>query len=564
MSESSMILIGPLLRHVDTEAATIWVETTAPGTVTVRLDDGPSASEDTWSVHGHHYALVIVEGLEAGNVYPYRVDIDGVECWPIDDGFPDSAICPPAREDELRLTFGSCRRTAPFDEDHLKAVGADALAALASRMATTDQDTWPDVLVFVGDQVYADNPSDDMVAKLEALHDEDDPIRCEVHDFEEYTWLYEESWTVAPIRWLLSTVPSCMILDDHDLRDDWNSSWSWRQEIVAEPWWRDRVLGAFGSYWIYQHLGNLSPRELREEEAYMQVRQATDEEARNKIVDELAWRADSDPSSERWSFYRQFGRNRLVVIDSRCSRTLDPDNRRMVDAEEWGWLADKAGAPVDHLLIGTSLPYLLLPGIHDLEGWNEATAEGAWGKTYAKLGEKLRLMIDLEHWAAFRNSFDEMTSLVNDVATGDDAPASVLVLSGDIHCSYTAEAHLPDVDHSPTRVHQLVMSPFRNPLQRSVRVANRFFCSRIAHRLLGGAARRAGVVEPDITWTVDHGPWFENGLMTVEIDGRAAKVIVEVAEHDGTEQRLELRGEYALSGLASEDDVAAGASTVPG
>jgi len=82
--------------------------------------------------------------------------------------------------------------------------------------------------------------------------------------------------------------------------------------------------------------------------------------------------------------------------------------------------------------------------------------------------------------------------------------------------------------------------------------------------LLGRAARRAGVVEPDITWAVDHGPWFENGLMTVEIDGRAAKVIVEIAEHEGTEQKLKLRGEYALSGLASEDDVTVRATSALG
>ena len=34
----------------------------------------------------------------------------------------------------------------------------------------------------------------------------------------------------------------------------------------AEPWWDARITGAFMSYWIYQHLGNLSPPELAEEE----------------------------------------------------------------------------------------------------------------------------------------------------------------------------------------------------------------------------------------------------------------------------------------------------------
>ena len=32
--------------------------------------------------------------------------------------------------------------------------------------------------------------------------------------------------------------------------------------MTAQPWWRDRVIGAFASYFVYQHLGNLAPDEL--------------------------------------------------------------------------------------------------------------------------------------------------------------------------------------------------------------------------------------------------------------------------------------------------------------
>ena len=88
----------------------------------------------------------------------------------------------------------------------------------------------------------------------------------EVADFEEYTRLYRESWSDPDIRWLLSTVPSVMIFDDHDVNDDWNISWSWIEEMRRQPWWDDRITGAFMSYWIYQHIGNLSPPELAAEE----------------------------------------------------------------------------------------------------------------------------------------------------------------------------------------------------------------------------------------------------------------------------------------------------------
>ena len=90
----------------------------------------------------------------------------------------------------------------------------------------------------------------------------------EVADFEEYTRLYREAWTDPDIRWLLSTVPSVMIFDDHDVIDDWNISWEWVEDARSQRWWNGRITGAFMSYWIYQHLGNLAPPELAEEPLY--------------------------------------------------------------------------------------------------------------------------------------------------------------------------------------------------------------------------------------------------------------------------------------------------------
>ena len=89
------------------------------------------------------------------------------------------------------------------------------------------------------------------------------PPYDQVADFEEYTRLYAEAWGDPDARWLLSVIPSSMMFDDHDVVDDWNTSRSWRREMGATSWWRERITGALMSYWIYQHLGNLSATELR-------------------------------------------------------------------------------------------------------------------------------------------------------------------------------------------------------------------------------------------------------------------------------------------------------------
>ncbi|WP_127783247.1 alkaline phosphatase D family protein [Rhodococcus sp. X156] len=545
-AERAGIVLGPLLRFVDDHQATVWVETDTAVQVTVECD-GVRRTEPTWSLHGHHYALVVLDGLPADAELPYTVSLDDQQVWPL-PGAPASLVRTTSDEESVRLAFGSCRRGEGHTPDQLAALGADALVAMALRMQELDHAQWPDALLLVGDQVYADDPSEAILEKLHARRaaGEGPPgvdaggeeVVDEICDFEEYTWLYHESWGSEHVRWLLSTLPTCMILDDHDLRDDWNSSWSWRQQIITEPWWRSRVIGAFSSYWVYQHLGNLSPTELAEDKLYQAVREAPGDAERVQLLADFAWRADTEPQSMQWSYHRDFGRNRLVVLDSRCSRRLDPANRAMMDTAEWEWARQQAlqplpsGKPVQHLLIGSTLPFLMLPGLHHLEGWNEATAQGAWGKLGSKVGEKIRLAVDLEHWAAFRQSFDDMVALVADVAHLPEPPASVLWLSGDVHCSYLAEAQVQDVEPRDTAVHQLTMSPFRNPLNKPIQVVNKLVKRPAVAGTLRLLARAAGVRDPAIRWDVQGGPWFDNGVMTVVLKGRKASVEVEHASVD--------------------------------
>jgi hypothetical protein len=530
------LLVGPLLRFVDEFSATIWVETDRPCEVGVL-----SARERTWSVHGHHYALLVIEGLEPGTEIEYEVTLDGTTVWPEPHSpFPPSVIRTFRHDEKFRLAFGSCRRCAPFDDANLRRFGADALVAMAERMAVVPHDQWPDAMFLAGDQVYADDPSPALAQRLSELHagDGQPEVRDEIRNFDEYTWLYHESWNVPAVRWLLSTVPTCMLLDDHDLRDDWNTSLAWREDMRSRPWWHDRVVGAFGSYWVYQHLGNLSPRELAEDEMYCAVRSIVDDDERTRRLDEFAWRSDTEPDASRWSFFRDFGDEklgvRLLAVDSRCSRRLDPDDRAMLDDTEWKWVVDHAlhaaeNGRIDHLLIGTTLPVLLLHGIHHLEGWNEAISQGAWGRPGQVFGEKMRRAVDLEHWPAFRQSFDRLVDLLGNLVRLPEAPASVLLLSGDVHCSYTAPARLLDVEHPNTAIHQLTMSPFRNPLEAPIKLVNRWFERTLVQRFWHRLARLAGVQDARIDWEVDHGPWFSNGVMTLVIEGRTVRLEVDHA-----------------------------------
>ena len=241
------LLLGPLLRYVGETEATVWVETDGPCEVEVL-----GRRDRTFCVEGHHYALVCLDGLEPGSSYEYEVKLDDERVWPpAESGFPPSRLRTLERDAPLRIVFGSCRVAAPHippytltkDEDPEHGREIDALYALAIRMKEQPAEEWPDLLLMIGDQVYAD---EDAPRTREFIRErrgtEGDPGE-EVADFEEYTHLYRETWGDEPIRWLLSTVPSAMIFDDHDIHDDWNTSISWLEEMRAKPWWDRRITG---------------------------------------------------------------------------------------------------------------------------------------------------------------------------------------------------------------------------------------------------------------------------------------------------------------------------------
>ncbi|MFI9610558.1 alkaline phosphatase D family protein [Streptomyces sp. NPDC052023] len=524
--------LGPLLRYVDGSTATVWVEASRPCTAEVRCADGAHGTARTFQVAGHHYALVPVTGLTAGTTTEYQVLLDGTPVWPLPDSpYPPSVIRAGWADGTVRVAFGSCRWAAP-PADGKDPVGPDALDTLAARIAADPTAERPDVLLLLGDQVYADETSEATRRRLAARRDLKEPPGNGVADYEEYTELYYESWRDSEVRWLLSTVPTCMIFDDHDVIDDWNTSAAWLAEMRTTDWWQERVVSGLMSYWVHQHLGNLSPAELAADPLYAAVRDTPDA---TDLLRTFATEADADPTTVRWSYRRDFGRVRLLMVDSRAARVLAEGSRSMLDAGEQEWLRTEAldePGSFDHLLIGTSLPWLLPHLVHDAEGWNAALCRGEKGERWARWGEKMRRGADLEHWSAFPESFDALAALIAEVGSGDAAPATVCVLSGDVHHAYVAEPTWP-AGGPDARVLQLTCSPVHNSIPPVMQMGFRFGWSRFARFLGRRIAGHGKVPQPPIDWRCTSGPWFGNQLMTLTMNGRSARLLLEHTAQDG-------------------------------
>ncbi|RBY96682.1 alkaline phosphatase family protein [Blastococcus sp. TF02-8] len=529
------LLLGPLLRHVDPVSATLWVEVDRPCEVSVL---GRRAR--TFSVAGHHYALVVVEDLEPGSVTPYEVHLDGTQVWPPEDSpFPPSRIRTPGRPGAFRLAFGSCRYASPRTVPRSEGVPPDALDRYAVHVAGLPEDRWPDALVLLGDQVYADEITDSMREQFAARRDLDAAPGAQAADFEEYTRLYAESWRDAEVRWLLSTIPSSMIFDDHEMIDDWNTSAAWRDETTRQAWWTDRITGGLASYWVYQHLGNLSPRELAENETWQAVRALPEDSDAEPLLRAMAERADAEPVGVRWSYVRHWGDARLIMVDSRAGRVLQESERRMLDDDEFDWveaaMREAVTDGVEHLVVGTSLPWLLPHAIHSVERWNETLAVRHHGRRRGRLAEKLRQAADLEHWAAFGNSFERLGRALVAVARGEHGrpPSTALVLSGDVHHAYAAELVHPGGLGS--RVHQLTVSPLHNQAPHPIRAGFRIGWSRWARSFGEWLARRARAEPSELQWEKQAGPFFGNQVGELVLDGREARFVLSVTGKDGVD-----------------------------
>jgi hypothetical protein len=532
--------------HTD---ATVWVETDQACRVEIL---GHTA--ETFEVEGHHFAIVCITGLDPEAEHPYRVHLDGAQAWPPPDyEFPAPRIRLLPPDGRLRLLFGSCRASAPHHPPytyqhwwHPKGHGIDVLRTYGQRMLRQPSALWPDALLMLGDQLYADQVNDtirDIVAERE-VH-ANGPVEV-LEDFEEYCVGYWDAWSDPVVRWMLSTIPTSMMFDDHEINDKWNTSQAWLEEKRQTDWYQTRIIGGLMAYWIYQHLGNMSPDELAKDDTLQRVletRHGTD------AVRELALLAERDDGASHFSMCRDLGPARLIVVDARTGRRLTPGRRQITTDEEWDWITSNIDGDYEHLLFASSLPILLPYGMHHIEAWSEAVTDGAWGNRMRGLGEKVRISANLDHWACFQNSYRRFEDLVIDIAAGRRGPAphTMVLFGGDVHHCWVSEIQLPDdVPPPSTNFWQVVCSGLRKQPSASERVVLRLGHTRLAEVVGRTLVKTTKVGMPRLRWRPVTMPHFRNHIGTLEIAGGEMGVRIERAEGRWRKPRLTTVIEHKL------------------
>ena len=443
-----------MLRYVDETSATVWVRTADAARVTVERA-GRSWSAATVAVHGSHYALVVLDGLLPGSDDTYAVRVDDVPVWPR-PGMPPSRIrtLAPGPLAALRV------RHLPHDGVRTtpRATGRTASTRCAPwpwRCATTPRSRWPDVLLLLGDQVYADTtPHAELEEFMAARRSLDEPPGLEIKDFVEYAELYRLAWSEDGDP--LGAVDRAL---GDDLRRPRHPRRLEHLVVLATRDPHDDVVAGAHRLRAGRRTGCTSTwatsrrPSWREEEVWRRVV----EHAASGATDELdldggtSTRSPPGPTPSP-STYRlelhpcarrlRAGRHRLPGRPRAAARTAARCSTPTSCAGSTACCAAGCGTCSSAPRCRSSCP----PGLHDFEAMDEAHGPGRLrARRVARAAEKLRRSIDLEHWAAFNEGFDELFELVMQVARGERGPApqTITFLSGDVHNSYLAEVSDP-------------------------------------------------------------------------------------------------------------------------
>jgi hypothetical protein len=127
------------------------------------------------------------------------------------------------------------------------------------------------------------------------------------------------------------------------------------------------------------------------------------------------------------------------------------------------------------------------------------------------------------------------------------APETITILSGDVHHAYLSQVAFPRSANVSSHVWQAVCSPFRNALNRHERAMIRAGNSTVGAAAGRGLARLAGVRREPVRWRLVEGPFYDNQVGSLAIEGRRATARLERTVGDPETDHRELHTSFERS-----------------
>ncbi|MDD7986793.1 hypothetical protein PQO01_17725 [Lentisphaera marina] len=379
-------------------------------------------------------------------------------------GLGESVQLPSFEFGAERILTGSCRNLSSCEDDYL-----------AKMIDQFDRpEMRPQMLILTGDQIYADDLSEDLLLKIKSLSDKYAltlPEKFNIKDrkklcqslgltsaksknhllsFGELIILYLLSWSyelwedgdqivdkedMQNIAKVFANVPVYMQMDDHDISDDFkiNEYWSAKLDNGAV----EILANACAAGYLFQLMGNYLESSDYEDLVlkYISSNSADDFDLMSRVVSEADWSNKLKIAKKSFLFFdtRNF---RLGGRDSKLpAGMMRVDKLKSMFREDLG----------EDLVIISPSPIYGYEHIEKLQS------------NLAFLPSSVPL-IDREGWHAAELNSEELISLNTlEECLSRCGANRILIISGDVHYSFIRR-----VDLAHVKILQLVVSPLKN------------------------------------------------------------------------------------------------------
>jgi phosphodiesterase/alkaline phosphatase D-like protein len=298
MNDDSRLILGPLIGGLTHERVNLWARAASPGILYAWLATKQDLSDArqmgmTPLDHATGFAgIVSIEKLQSASKYYFGLTLDP-KLKPANSAFRSFTTFPaPGEPKSFRFAFGSCFRP----EKHG-----------AGRAFKHMSENQPDLafLLMLGDQIYADDWNYNGLGHV-------------AQTLDDYRAVYRHTWSNANLRTLLASTPVFMILDDHEVDNDW----CWKDISYQQP--------SIPFYTRFTRWLQYRPPEERNL-TLQRVRAALQANWEHQVMHAPALLRPNGPLA--YSF--QYGATAFFVMDTRTKRVLGRSSRFILDEAQW-------------------------------------------------------------------------------------------------------------------------------------------------------------------------------------------------------------------------------------
>jgi alkaline phosphatase D len=404
------LLLGPLIGGLSHDTANLWGRAAGPATLRAWLatkadlsDVQPAGDTDLDESSGFA-GIVPLSGLKPDTTYFYALTLDPESRPPDSDFHSFKTFPPPGETHSFSFVFGSCFR--PRNKN-----AGETFTEIENYRIAEDLR----FILMIGDQIYADQWEYNGLGKVAVSKDD-------------YRKVYEYTWSRPSLHNLLSNLPVFMILDDHDVDDDWHWLDFDRRWAALPPWdqvsrWLKgrppqerhlplhRVRDALQVYW--EHQGMHAPS------MYLPPKR--------NLANQYELRPH-DPGSLAYTFY--YGKAAFFVMDTRTMRVRGKHGNAMLGEGQWHaleeWLLEvKDTYPVKFLVTSSALMFTMF-------------------------GDFAR-----DRWSGFKKERDRLLHFL-----AREGIEGVYFLAGDLHSAHAVSAQLYGPNEKRIPIWEFCSSPF--------------------------------------------------------------------------------------------------------